>query len=172
MEAAEEPVRLVLVAHRALLDLQDLREIRVNEDQKAPVVFRVPLGPLEGVLVVLRSLDPKAPVVLLAPQGPRVMLVRKALPDRRETSAFKVHPDLMVNRGLPDLLDLLALRVLLDPLALLESVVLPDRMPSLRSLITTSPRRRPPRRTAIRPMSRMLSDRLTPSRTALGTTPQ
>ena len=100
-------------------------------------------------------------VVLEVPlfPAPRVMLVLRVLPDQRVIMARPV---------LPGPLDL---RVLPDQLAPQANVVLPDRTQSLLNSVSTSPRLRQLRLMARRLMSKMHSDRRTPSRTALGTTP-
>lgn len=179
VEVAEEPVHLVLVAHRdlpglrvirVLLALPDPRAMPVNADlldRKALGVFRVPLDRLAVELEEPRYLAPKALGVLLA------------LLDLKVTMAFRALPDLLVPPGQMVNPDPRAIMVQLDPLALLdrrvlpdlpESVVLPVRMRLLLSSTDTSRRMRQLRLTERRLMSKTHSDRRTPSRTALGTT--
>jgi hypothetical protein len=92
-------------------------------------------------------------VVLEVPlfPGPRVMLVLRVLPDQRV---------IMVRPVLPGPLDQLAPQV---------NVVLPDRMRSLLSSISTSPRLRRLRLMVRRPMSKTHSDRRTRLRMVPGT---
>ena len=136
-EVAEELVRLVLVAHRALLDLPDLRVTLVNEDlpdQKAPVVFRVPLDPLAAELEEPLFLAPKVLEDLLVPLDLRENKESRVLPDLRAITDFLAQPEQTVNLdqrvtpGRQAPLDPPGLRVLLDPLDLQESAAPPGKM--------------------------------------------
>jgi len=167
---ALELAYLVLVVHRdqpGQRVTQALRATLVNAalpDQKALVVFRVLLDLLEAELE-----EPLFPV-------PKDLGVPLVLPDPRASKASKVLLDPLVlpeQMGNQDSRAIMARLVLLDRRVLpdlLESVVPPVRMQSPLSLTSISPRTRQPRPTARRLMSKMLSDRPTRSRTALGTT--
>lgn len=167
---------LVLVVHRDLPGLRvirvlpDLRAMPVSADlldRKALGVFRVLLDPLVAELEEPLYLAPKDLGALLA------------LLDLKATMVFRALLDLLVPPGQMVNPDPRAIMVQLDPLALLDRRVLPDllesvarpvRMRSPLSLTSISPRMRQPGPMARRLMSKTLSDRPTPSRTALGTT--
>ena len=123
VEVAEGLVRLVPSALADLrvtpvpLDLPGLRAMRGSvdlPDQKALEVFRVPLDLLAVELEEPRYLAPKDLGVLLA------------LLDLKVTMVFRVLPDLLVPPEQTVNLDLRAIMVQLDPLALLDRRVIPD----------------------------------------------
>ena len=164
---AVELAHLVLVGHRdqpdprgtqVLLALPDLRVMLANVDQKDPVVFRVPLDQL-----VVELEEPQFPVPLALPVL-RAIMVFLVLLDPLVPPEQMDNPD---PRAMSVLLALLGPRVLPD---LLENAVLPVRMRLPRSSTSISPRMRRLRPTERRRMSKMHSDRLTHSRTVLGTT--
>ena len=126
----------------ALRVLLDLRGMLVNVDPLDLPALRVLLDLLVAELVELPFLDP------------RVMLVLRVLPDQRVILARPVLPG-------P-----------LDQLAQQANVVLPDRMQSLLSSISTSPRLRRLRLMVRRQMSKTHSDRRTRLRMVPGTTHQ
>jgi len=180
--AAVELAHLVLVVHRdqpglkvtqALPDLRATLANVVPPDQKALEVFRVLLDPLVAELEEPRYLAPKDLEDLLVPLDLRENKESRVLPDLRAIMDFLAQPEQTVNLDLrvrmarPVLLDLLVPRVLPD---LLESVALPVRMQLPLSSTTTSPRLKPLRLTARRPMLKTHSDRPILSRMVLGIT--
>ena len=169
---AVELEHLVLVAHRDQPDprvtqvLPDLRAMLVNADQKALGVFRVLLVPLVAELEEPRFPDPKDLGVLLAlldQRGSRAFRVLLVPLERTDNLAQRARMEQLVPLDRLDPKDLPDLQ---------ESVVPPVRMQLLLSSIGISPRTRQPRPTVRRLTSRTHSDRRTPSRTALGTTPR
>lgn len=141
--AVEVAVELVPLVPSALEDLRvtpvplallDLRAMLVNVDQKALGVFRVLLVPLVVELEEPRYLAPKDLEDLLVPLDLRENKESRVLPDLRAITDFLAQPEQTVNldqrvtpgRQAPP--DPPGLRVLLDPLDLLESVALPVRM--------------------------------------------
>lgn len=175
---AVELAHLVLVAHRDQPDprvtqvLPDLRGNPVSADlldRKALGVFRVLLDPLAVALEEPRYLALKDLGVRLALPDLKVTMVFRALPDLLVPPGQMANPDPRAMMAQLDPLALLDRRVLLD---LLESVVRPVRMRLPLNSTGISPRTRQPRHTARRLTLKMRFDRLTRSRTELGTTLQ
>jgi hypothetical protein len=187
---AVELAHLVLVAHRdqqdprvtqVLLALPDLRAMLGNadlQDRKDLGVFRVLLDPLVAELEEPLFLAPKDLGVLLVLLDLRGNKESRVLPDLRAITDFLAQPEQTVNLDLrvrmarPVLPGPLDLRALPDQLAPQANVVLPDRMQSLLSSISTSPRLRRLRLMVRRQMSKTHSDRRTRLRMVPGTTRQ
>lgn len=163
---------LVLLAPRALQDPREMLENVALLDQKGLGGFRVHPDPLVVELEEPRFLDQKALGVPLVLPDPRAIKASKVpldplvLPEQMGNQDPRVRMEQLVP------LDLLGHRALPDQLAQQANVVLPDRMQSLLSSISTSLRLRQLRLMARRQMSRMLFVRPTRLRTALGTTRQ
>ena len=174
VQSALEDPRVMLVPP----DLRVLRAMRGNADlpdlpdQKALEVFRVLLDLLAVELEEPLYLAPKDLGVPLALLDLKVTMVFRALPALLVPPGQMVNPDPRAIMVQLDPLALLDLRALPDQLAQQANVVLPDRMQSLLSSISTSLRLRQLRLMVRRQMSRMLFVRPTRLRTALGTTRQ